>query len=90
MQDVNNEVSKLGSDPVHSPILLGWTMVRHLYTDQDPEKKDAAEIHKMGNVALKLGVFRVLLDVLNTESFSNDTVSAISAVYMYNAVSHYS
>ncbi|XP_025113317.1 LOW QUALITY PROTEIN: nucleoporin NUP188 homolog [Pomacea canaliculata] len=75
-QDVNNEVSKLGSDPVHSPILLGWTMVRHLYTDRDPEKKDAAEIHKMGNVALKLGVFRVLLDVLNTESFSNDTYLA--------------
>ena len=85
---VNSELCTLGFSPVHGPILLGWAMVRHFYleegqsdrlaveTHRDAQSsKDAAETHKLGNKALQLGVFKVILDLLGTEPFTGSSVS---------------
>ena len=85
---VNSELCTLGFSPVHGPILLGWAMVRHFYLEEDQSdrhavethrdaqsSKDAAETHKLGNKALQLGVFKVILDLLGTEPFTGSSVS---------------
>ena len=85
---VNSELCTLGFSPVHGPILLGWAMVRHFYlaeehsnkdaveTHRDTQSsKDAVETHKLGNKALQLGVFKVILDLLGTEPFTGSSVS---------------
>lgn len=68
---------KLGSEPIHGPILLGWSMVRHFYLSGGEVHNDMidADTHKLGNTALQLGVFKILLDILSAEPFSRSNVS---------------
>ncbi|KAK7095521.1 nucleoporin NUP188-like [Littorina saxatilis] len=83
-QAVNSKLTALGSDPVHSPVLLGWSMVRHFYLAEGANNKDTVETHKMGNRALQLAVFRVLLDVVSTESFTGTShLAALSHYLVY-------
>ena len=63
-------------------------MVRHFYLTQDQgnkdavearreerSKKDVVETRRLGNSALQLGVFRVILDLLSREPFAGTSVS---------------
>ena len=49
-------------------------MVRQFYLSDGGHSKDATETHRLGNKALQLGVFRVILDMLSMEPFAGTSV----------------
>ena len=83
----------MGSEPVHSPILLGCSILQYIKADVEQSTgeggggesgsggKALSHAHRMGNMALQLGVFNVLLDLLDTEPFSGTSVSFICLLY---------
>ena len=82
-QKLDAAISKIGSEPVHSPILLGCSILQYIYNDSEQSKSGAGDSGRMlrarhhGNLALQLGVFGVLLDILETEPFNGTSVCLI-------------
>ena len=80
LQKLDTAISKLGSEPIHSPVLLGCSILQYIASDVEQgagevgPSKVLNRAHRMGNSALQLGVFNVLLDLLETEPFSGTEV----------------
>ena len=70
-QAVDKTIQLLGSETPHGPILLAWAVVRQLCLDDDRGNIT----RKMGNMALQLGVFPFLAELLDREPFSGSSVS---------------
>ncbi|XP_076436935.1 nucleoporin NUP188-like [Babylonia areolata] len=84
---VQTEMSSLGSDAVHGPLLLAWAMVRHFHLPPDQHHREAAETRRLGKVALQLGAFRVLLDMLGSDPFAGTSVvGAVTHFAVYQLV----
>ena len=70
-QAVDKTIQLLGSETPHGPILLAWAVVRQLCLDDDRGNIT----RKMGNMALQLGVFPFLAELLDREPFNGSSVS---------------
>ena len=66
----------MGDNVQHSPILLMWSVIRHLIL----EEAGAAETRKLGNVALQLNVMAYISSMLDREPFNGKTVTQLSTV----------
>ncbi|XP_005100205.2 nucleoporin NUP188 homolog [Aplysia californica] len=102
LEKLDKAVSMIGSEPVHSPILLGCAILLYINAEVEQCKeasgaggesggtaaKALSRAHIMGNLALQLGVFNVLLDLLETEPFSGKSDLASTAHYcVYSCLS---
>lgn len=82
---MNEVFSCLRSEQVYGPLLLGWSILLCIHGEVQQAEKGSGEAsvpteafdqaHRLGNIALKLGVFDFLLDLLNSEPFNGKSVS---------------
>ncbi|XP_041368362.1 nucleoporin NUP188-like [Gigantopelta aegis] len=80
-QDVDKLFANLGQESIHGPLYLCWALIRQLYLE---DEESQIVTRKLGNLSLQLGVFTVLLDLVNTDPFSGNTIiSSICQFVLY-------
>ncbi|KAK6196211.1 hypothetical protein SNE40_001479 [Patella caerulea] len=77
-QKLRKVFKELGNQQIHSPLLLSWAMMCHLFTD---EESASHELKTFGNQALQLHVFEFIDELLSCEPFNGKNIIA--------SISHY-
>ena len=71
IQDVDKLFMNLGQEAIHAPLYLCWALIRQLYVE---DEQSQVVTRKLGNLSLHLGVFSLLMDLVNTEPFNGKAV----------------
>ncbi|CAG5119880.1 unnamed protein product, partial [Candidula unifasciata] len=87
--------SQQRSEPAQGPLLLGWSLLLYIHAEVQKAQGDESDAemsktlnqaHRLGNVALQLGVFEYLLDLVDSEHFSGKSEEASCAHYIVYTV----
>ncbi|CAL1525907.1 unnamed protein product [Lymnaea stagnalis] len=96
IEKVDAIFSQLRSDPAHGPLNLAWSVLQYILGEASQTEETGGETvssakafaraRGYGNVALQLGVFEFLMELLEYESFSGKSDMAATAHYIIYSV----